>query len=82
MSNNSYSWSEGYWKVIFATASWHDSNRCQCGTFDDWMRMVIESMPCEKCRTHGRVYMVDNPPGHARSYLLWAKKYKQAVERR
>jgi hypothetical protein len=81
MSTESYTWSEGYWKVIFATSSWYDSNGANhCNQFEDWIKMVIQSMPCDRCRTHGYVYVVENPPHRAQSYLLWAKKYKQDAE--
>jgi hypothetical protein len=84
MSENPYSWAEGYWKVIYATAKWcdaDDASQCRYNLFVDWIKMTIDSMPCAKCRRHGHQYIYENPPRDAFSYTEWVKEYQADVDR-
>jgi len=80
MSSSNYEWAKGYWNAIHATSAWSD-NATKTTYFNQWIRMMIENMPCGDCVRHGREYIKNNPPEKADDPFIWAWEYHNAVNR-
>lgn len=80
MSSSKYAWAQGYWNAIHITAAWCDTPE-KNNFFYQWIRIMIDNMPCGDCVRHGQGYVKSNPPEHADDPFIWTWEYHNAVNK-
>lgn len=80
MPPSKYGWAEGTWNAIHITAAWASTSEI-FNFFCQWIRIMINNLPCVDCVKHGQEYIQNNPPEKADDPFIWAWEYHNAVNR-